>query len=173
MFLPLLIFITTYFYQNTKTYFYAWLASIALSVTLGSVWISLFTQLGFGDDRLTAYLNKAPEAGKFSSTGFRWDFLVYSAIPIVLGYFYVFKLGFKDKAYERILQTYLVANAFWVMVIRANFSNRFAYLSWFMMAVVIFYPPFKQVLVENQFRKIGYLMVGYFTITYILTVVLK
>lgn len=29
---------------------------------------------------------------------------------------------------------------FWVLVIRANFSDRFAYLSWFMYALVMMYP---------------------------------
>ena len=40
---------------------------------------------------------------------------------------------------------YLTANAFWILVIRSSFSNRFAYLSWFLMAIIIFYPFFKHI----------------------------
>jgi len=172
MSLPLLVFILANFYHNMKFYFIAWLSSIFVSLTIGGFVIGIFASLGFGDDRLNAYLNNAPMAGKFSSTGFRWDFLLYSAIPIIMGYLYIFKFKVTDKFYHKLLKTYLLTNAFWVMVIRANFSNRFAYLSWFLMALVIFYPPFKQNIWDQQFKKIGYLMLGYFAITYVLTVIL-
>ena len=76
----------------------------------------------------------------FSHTGFRWDFLLYSMMPIVLGYYVVIKRGIQDRTYTILLNTYTLANAFWVMVIRANYSNRFAYLSWFMYPIVLAYP---------------------------------
>jgi hypothetical protein len=38
------------------------------------------------------------------------------------------------------LNTYLLANAVWVLLIHASFSNRFAYLSWFMMPWLLVYP---------------------------------
>lgn len=45
-----------------------------------------------------------------------------------------------DPFYARLLNTYLLANAMWVLVINTSFSNRFAYLSWFMMPWVLLYP---------------------------------
>ena len=45
-----------------------------------------------------------------------------------------------DPFYARLINTYLLANALWVLAIHANFSNRFAYLSWFMMPWVLLYP---------------------------------
>jgi hypothetical protein len=45
-----------------------------------------------------------------------------------------------DPFYARLVNTYLFANAVWVLVIDADFSNRFAYLSWFMMPWVLLYP---------------------------------
>lgn len=45
-----------------------------------------------------------------------------------------------DSFYARLVNTYLLANAIWVLLIHANFSNRFAYLSWFMMPWLLLYP---------------------------------
>jgi hypothetical protein len=45
-----------------------------------------------------------------------------------------------DPFYARLVNTYLLANAIWVLLINANFSNRFAYLSWFMMPWILLYP---------------------------------
>jgi len=172
MMLPLVVFTLANVYHNTKAYFMGWLASIFLSLTMGGVWVSLFISLGFGDDRLSGYLNASADADKFSSTGFRFDFLIYSALPILMGYYYVFKNNYQNRHYHIILRTYLLCNAFWVLVIRANFSNRFAYLSWFLMALVIFYPLFKDHIWKNQFKKAGYLMLAYFSVTYILALIL-
>lgn len=45
-----------------------------------------------------------------------------------------------DPFYARLVNTYLLTNGVWVLLIHANFSNRFAYLSWFMMPWVLLYP---------------------------------
>lgn len=45
-----------------------------------------------------------------------------------------------DPFYARLVNTYLLTNALWVLAIHANFSNRFAYLSWFMMPWILLYP---------------------------------
>ena len=45
-----------------------------------------------------------------------------------------------DPFYARLVNTYLLTNALWILVIHASFSNRFAYLSWFMMPWVLLYP---------------------------------
>ncbi len=166
MMLPISALIATFFLKDTSKYFIFWILSIFISLTMGSVIIQLFASLGFGDDRLTAYLSGQASAGKFSSTGFRYDFLVYSAAPLGLAYFYVIKKGFQDKIYQHILHTYIVCNAFWIMVIRANFSNRFAYLSWFLMAFVVGYPLFKALFWKDQFKKIGIVLLVYYGFTY-------
>ena len=69
--------------------------------------------------------------------------MFYSAIPIILGYYITIKRKIENKKYSILLSTYLLANAFWIMVIRAQFSDRFAYLSWFLYPVVLSYPLLK------------------------------
>ena len=98
--------------------------------------------MDFGfDDRLEGYLIDVDHSG-FSHTGFRWDFILYSIMPIWLGYYILVKKGIRNRIYEVLISTYVLANAFWVMIIRAHFSDRFAYLSWFLYPIVIAYPLF-------------------------------
>lgn len=144
MVLPSLAYVLTFVYNDPKKYFLFWLSAIPLSLALGGFWEIFFAGLGFGDER-TAYLTSGNiNEDEFSSTGFRWDFLLYSATGVFAGYYFIIKKGFTDKTYNRLLNTYLMVNGFWILIIRANFSNRFAYLSWFMLGLVIVYPLLKQ-----------------------------
>lgn len=127
-----------YFVKSFKQAYSIWILSILISLVAGEPITSFFAGLGF-DDRLS-YLTEEQDKGMFSNSGFRWDFLIYSMMPIVLGYYVVIKRGIQDRTYSLLLNTYTLANAFWVMVIRANYSNRFAYLSWFMYPIVLAYP---------------------------------
>ena len=77
--------------------------------------------------------------------GFRWDFLLYSAMAVVVGWYFVFKQNFEDEYYHWIYNTFLATNAIWVLVIRASYSNRLAQISWFIM------PERKQRLKETLF----------------------
>lgn len=132
------LFSSVFFVKSFRWAYTFWLLSILISLIGGNLIIDLFVSFGFDDDRIS-YLTSFDE-GQFSHSGFRWDFLIYSMMPILLGYYVVIKKGIQDRTYLILLNTYTLANAFWVMVIRANYSNRFAYLSWFMYAIVLAYP---------------------------------
>ena len=162
--LPVLAYILTLFYNEPKTYLKGWLLTIPMSLFLGSIFITLFTSLGFGDDRLAGYLSG--EMG--AETRFRWDFLFYSVFPVFSGWYFIVKKGFQDHFYNQVFNTYLLCNGFWVLVIRANFSNRFAYLSWFLMAFVIIYPLLKQQFFKNQIIVIAKVVTAYFMFTFLM-----
>ncbi|WP_445381949.1 EpsG family protein [Robiginitalea sp. IMCC43444] len=166
--LPVFAFILTYFYNNPRSYFYGWLLAIPLSLALGSVWISLFASLGFGDQRTAAYLTTQTLDGTSSQIGFRWDFLFHSAFAVFAGWYFVIKRKFNDNFYNQLLNTYLICNAFWILVIRANYSNRFAYLSWFMMAIVIIYPILKGNFFKRQGLVLSNILAAYFAFTYLM-----
>ena len=163
--LPILAYLVSGFYNKPKIFIYGWFAAIPLSLVLGSFWETLFANLGFGGDRLS-YLTSQSAAGTFSKTGFRWDFLIYGAGAVFAGWYFIFKKKFEDKIYYQLYNTYLMCNAFWILVIRANYSNRFAYLSWFMMAIVIIYPFLKQNFFEDQHIVLGRVVLLYFGFTY-------
>lgn len=163
--LPISVAIISYLWIKNFRYAYLfWILSIAISLTLGSSVTSIFESLGFGNrsSYFTTY-----DSQQFSHSGFRWDFLIYSMMPIVLGYYVVIKRGIRDNTYELLLNTYTLANAFWVMVIRANFSNRFAYLSWFMYPIVLAYPLLKlNIWGELQGKRASQIMLAHIAFTW-------
>ena len=139
--LPIVCFMVSYYKVSFKMSIYFWLLSILVSLTVGNTLSMLFENLGF-DDRMDQYLQATDMTG-FAHIGFRWDFLLYSMMPILLAFYIILKRGIRDKIYEILISTYILANAFWVMIIRAQFSDRFAYLSWFLYPIVLVYPLLK------------------------------
>ena len=139
--LPIAAFLAaSYVIKSPKIAIYFWIASIGVSLVAGGAVTNFFMGLGF-DDRMTQYGTGMGEFGdQFSNTGFRWDFIIYSSFPIILGYYTIIKKGFTDKTYSLLLNTYIFSNAFWVLINSAAYSNRFAYLSWFLFPILIAYP---------------------------------
>ena len=168
--IPITAFVVSGLYKNPKAYLYVWIAAIPLSLVGGSFWEGFFGRLGFGeDDRAADYLTKGNvNNDQFASTGFRWDFVFYSSFAVFAGWFYIFKKNIMDKFYIHLWGTYMISNAFWILIIRANFSNRFAYLSWFLMAPVIAYPLLRYKLFPHQYRAVGAVIVVYYLFTYLM-----
>ena len=166
--IPIFAFAVSGIYKNPKAYLYIWLAAIPLSLVGGGFWESLFGGLGFGEDtRASDYLTKGNvNNDAFAYTGFRWDFLFYSSFAAFAGWYFIFKKEITDKFYIHLWGTYMIGNAFWILIIRANFSNRFAYLSWFLMAPVIAYPMLRYKLFPNQYRIVGLVLAFYYLFTY-------
>lgn len=170
MMLPAIGYIITLYYNRPKGFFYFWIIAIPLSLLLPGFWEGIFGSLM--EDERSAYFTDESYSGSFSSSGFRWDFLLYSATGVFAGWYYCFKKRVEDVIYIQLFNIFLFANAFWILVIRASFSNRFAYLSWFLLALVIIYPLLKQKMFQNQFKKIGIILFLYFSFTYIMNVIL-
>ncbi len=173
--IPIAAFVVSGLYKNPKAYLALWLLAIPLSLAGGSAWSSFFANLGFAEDRTQGYLTGGSDEynDQFSQTGFRWDFLVYSASAVFAGWYFIFKKKITDKFYIHLFGTYCIANAFWILVITAAFSNRFAYLSWFLMPAVIAYPMFRYKIWDNQYRVFGIILFLYFAFTYFMNVILS
>lgn len=136
MSIPVSMIILSRYYDRTKLYYYVWLLCIPVSLVAGNYFNGLFATLT--SDNRTEYLTGAT-FGAYK-VGFRVDFILYSFAAIAVGYYYIFRRKFTDRLYSNIYNAYVLTNAFWILVIRANFTDRFAYLSWFMMPVVLLYP---------------------------------
>ena len=81
--LPILAFIAaSYVIKSPKVAIYFWIASIGISLVAGGAISNFFMGLGF-DDRMTQY-STDQYSEQFTQTGFRWDFLAYSAMPVWL-----------------------------------------------------------------------------------------
>jgi len=152
--------VCAWFITDTRYYVAAWVGSILAVILAGPAIGEMIASSGFFDDpRLTLYINQADElkasSALFSSVGFRWDFLIYSALPIVTGCYFLFREEYRDVMYTWLLNIYIAANAFWILCMYAAFSNRFAQLSWFLMGFVFIYPFFKQRFWADQEKKLA------------------
>ena len=156
------LFLSIYVVKDIRYAFIMWLASIPISFLFGTTISSVFMDIGY-DDRLEGYL-----VGDVNSHGFRWDFILYSIVPILLG-IKIYRRKIKtDALYDVLLKTYILCNALWIMVIRANFSNRFAYLSWFLYPFVIYYPIYHFRIWKKQNRKCAVILIAYFAFTFVM-----
>lgn len=153
--------------SRPKLFLYGWLGSIVLSLAAGGKVSNLIAASGVvGDDRFTGYLTHQEVIDEFSRTGFRWDFLLYSAMPVLVGSYFIFKRKYADRFYVWIFNTYLITNAFWIIVIRAAFSNRFAQISWFIMPLVLIYPFVMKRFWDNQSAVIGWSVPLFYLFTF-------
>lgn len=141
MVMPIAAFILAYLYKNIKMYYCGWLFCLLMATLHISYFEMLFADLS--NDKGAAYLaSDGLDWG--GQTGFRIDFVLYSAMPALVGYWAVFKRKIQSKRYEFMLAIYLTTNSIWMLCMYANFNNRIAYLSWFMYPVVLVYPFFCQ-----------------------------
>ena len=173
-YLPIACMLVSYFYKSTKMYIIIWLASIVF-VNIDSHSVESFLlNLGWvEDDRFSRYLVGMDNKQDFTHVGFRWDFLLYSAVPIYVAYYFIVKKGFQDSLYKLFANTYILANAFWVLVINASFSNRFAYLSWFLYAIVLVYPFLFYPNLPKRKKMITYVAMGNVLFTWVMWLVGK
>lgn len=166
--LPIFAYIITAYYSNTRIYIYVWGICIFIAYFISGS----FGDMGWlsdmlGDERVN-YFNQnfttMEGAGriKFSHTGFRWDFLIYSAVPIYLGWITIVKNGIEDSLYTRLFNIYVLCNTAWLFTARLPFNNRFAYLSWFLLPLLMAYP-----FILNDTLRINS-KVSYFVIFYLL-----
>lgn len=145
-----------WFWNDSRVYIVAWFACILISLVLGNsiqAWMAGFADSVADDNKLTVYLedDHLVDYQKLGvSRSFRWDFLAYSGIGVAIGsYFSIFR-KFKDQYYQWIFNIYLICNSFWVLIIRAPYSNRFAQISWFILPIVLIYPFMRERFWVNQ-----------------------
>lgn len=155
--------------KDTKLAIYFWIASIFISMIAGNYVTDFFINIGV-DERMQGYANLDEFGGVRQSenikAGFRFDFIIYSIMPIIMVWYVTIKRNFRDLTYHIIATTYILANAFWVMVIRSEQSNRFAYLSWFIYPLVVAYPLLRMNIWEDQDRKTGLILLIYSGFTF-------
>ena len=155
----------SFFLRDTKINISFWLICIVLGLLFQEQFKTLFSGM-IEDERMATYLNAEVSIDKFSHTGFRWDFLLYSSLPVLIGWYATSSKKITDKTYAFILHTYIFSNAFWILINTAAFSNRFAYLSWFLYPIVLIYPFCKFKFIKNQSLILGLLLIIMTTFTY-------
>jgi len=152
--LPIVAFFITYFYHKPGNYLVLWLICAIISILHITTFQEFFA--GITDEQGSGYLDPARRITNVQGVklGFRYDFWIYSAVPVLVGYWVKFKLRLKDDFYDKLLCFYLLTNSVWLLCVYANFTNRIAYLSWFVYPIVLVYPLFNEALGETRTRYI-------------------
>ena len=156
-------FVLTLFVKNPKYYFAGWVFCFlmaALHITAFQHFFSGFTTEHGADYLLT-------ESGvEDNQGGFRIDFILYSAMPVLVGYYAVFKKKMQlSKLYKDLLNLYLALNGIWMLCMYANFTNRIAYLSWFLYPIVLIYPYLQEQWGKARYKTFGLVMLGHLGFT--------
>lgn len=101
--------VIAWFIKNSYLYLFAWIGCVGISYAAGMRIQNYLAALGiFGEDnRFSGYLtgeNMVGEIVQMSMT-FRWDFLLYSAMGVFVGYYFIFRRNFRDEYYHWLYNT--------------------------------------------------------------------
>ena len=159
-----------FFVKDPKWAICIWVFCVFASLIAGGTFVSMLgTYLGSFDSRASGY-SAVTNMSEFSRSGFRWDFILYSSVPILLTYYVSVKRQIKNRTFEVLANTYILTNAVWVLVNSMAFSNRVAYLSWFLYPIVIAYALIRLHIWEDQDRKSAYFLIGHAIFTMIMSI---
>lgn len=159
--------------KNPQLMFFSWIGAILISLAFGDFISNLISMSGI-DPRIAQNFEVDSKGvgdinGLLIETRFRWDFLLYSSMPILLGWYAIFKRKVYNNTYLMLLGTYIYANAFWVLAIRAIFSNRIANLSWFLYPIVLSYPLLNLPVFEKKHsKKTAWILLAHFGFTFVM-----
>lgn len=138
MILCVIAYIVVSLFKKPKYYFYFWIFCFviaALHITFFQILFGNYT-----DEQGSNYLLTTSGEQFGGRGGFRLDFIIYSSVPVIIGYIALFKKKLKSEKYALIYNFYLLTNGVWMLCMYASFTNRIAYLSWFVYPVVLIYP---------------------------------
>lgn len=166
-----------WYYKDCKFYLVSWISCVLISYFFGERlqdWMAGIELLG-GDDRFAGYLTGDNMIGEIvqMSMVFRWDFLLYSSIAVVVGYYFIFVRNFNDEYYQWWYNSFLVMNSFWVLIIRAAYSNRFAQISWFIMPMILIYPFLRKRFWLHHERYLGLAILIFYAFAFYYNIMLK
>ena len=160
MVMPGCVFVVCLFFHRPKFFFVVWVLCVVFSV-FGLQEIQHFL-VDYTDEQGVKYLTNWKNG---IDMGFRPDFIIYSAIPILLGFYVKVYRGYESRTYDFLLSTYMAINSVWLLVMYSSCTNRIAYLSWLMFPIVLVYPFFDKGFTTRQFDKLNLVALGQLAFT--------
>jgi len=153
---------------SIKSLFIFWVFSIPVGL-LGSQFFIDVLETTFAFSDRVSYFDSSQFVGHFSESGFRWDFLIYSASSLLPAYYIYLKNRREISSSLRdIFAVFIFSNAVWLLLIDVNFSNRFAYLSWFLIGFI--YYIFVEGLTKRIYKYVAFILI--ITVNLLLTYIL-
>ena len=140
MIIPFSAFILSKYLKNNIYYVSFWLICFMASA-INIDMSKLFDAFGFVDERVVDYIEGSNTISDYQS-GFRIDFIIYSLVPMAFWSYYRLKKNIDDIYTSHLVRMYLFSNAIWLLAIRIHYTDRLAYLSWFMIPMILLLPIF-------------------------------
>lgn len=159
-------FILCCFYKNTKHYYVLWIIGALIATAHISYFQNFFA--GYTDESGKRYL--ITNADSFL-TGFRPDFMAYSAAPLAIGWWIIHSLQLQlPQKYKFSLNVYLVTNTIWLLCMYSSFTNRIATLSWNLFPILLLSPFLTMKVHIWQFRYLTWVVYGQLGFTLLMTI---
>lgn len=165
MVLPVIAFVVCLFVRNPRWYFLFW--GFCFFIALFHITFFQHFFAGFSNDQAVHYLIGNGENVRLDILGgFRIDFILYSAAPIVFGWYGVQRKKLKFSSnYIFLLNLYTLINAIWMLCMYAEFTNRISYLSWLLLPIVLIYPFLKENWGNRQHQTFQWVAFGHLAFT--------
>lgn len=138
MLAPIVALICAHYYKKPKSYLYGWIFCLIMAALHITFFMRLFS--GYTDEHGAGYLQTVTSNVARNVSGFRIDFITYSAIPLFYGYYCITRKKFASKAYVFLWCTYTLTNCVFLLCTYGSYINRIAYLSWLMIPYILLYP---------------------------------
>jgi len=139
MTIPAVFYFISKYFKNIKLLLIVWAILLLFNIT----GLSLLQYLPISIDRLGGYLSGGQEDDVQMFLNIPINFFIYSVTPIFLGIYFVLKKRVYDEFYLRMLVVYIFGSCLYIVFFKANFAVRFAYLSEFLMPILMIYPLLK------------------------------
>ena len=163
-------FVLTLFVKNPKYYFYGWVFCFLMAAAHVTAFQHFFSD--FTTEHGAKYLTDSLVENDGTKGGFRIDFILYSAMPVLVGYYAVFKKKMHlSPLYKDLLNLYLCLNGLWMLCMYAEFTNRIAYLSWFLYPIVLIYPFLQEQWGKSRYKTFGLVMLGHLGFTLFMNII--
>ena len=137
MIVPVLFFLVTKFFKNTKLIFVFWLFSFILSLLNINIVILVVDKIGFLAERASFY---AVNEGTRSY----WDnFLIFGLPPVLFAVYYILSRKIIDKNYIHLVNAYMLIHIPYIILLNSEYGLRLGYLAEFMLPIILCWPLLK------------------------------
>lgn len=158
---PIAVYVICLLVKERQLFLYGWLACLLMAAFKITVFQELFA--GLTDEHGAGYLAVEGEDKRVS--GFRPDFIIYSAVPIFVGNYLIRQFEIEDDDYGFLWKLYTGTNAIFLLCTYGSYINRIAYLSWLMYPFVLIYPFLNADLGDYHYRYLKYAVYGHLGFT--------
>lgn len=165
---PVAAFVICKFINKSQIYTVFWIACLIMAAFHITFFQDLFVDIGedIGDDKIVGYLgNESTQTSSSGISGFRYDFVLYSVVPIIVGWIAVYAKKIDSERFKFLLNVYTLTNAVWLLCMYGWFTNRIAALSWMMYPIVLIYPFLKENWGENKYNIFKLVAYGHLAFT--------